>query len=179
MAGALAPASLHDVAGLCLLEGCVGETLAALDAAEALASATDPHVRAALARIADDERRHAELAFRFVAWALQQSPGPGLRRSLAGLLQQALAAERSASGHAAPHAAPHETSPHEADRSNTPSDGDGLAAARLEAHGLLSEGRRVALRRAGLEAVVVPCIERLLAAAEGRTRATPRATPAG
>jgi hypothetical protein len=34
----------------------------------------DPAVRKALTRIADDEARHAELAFRFVAWALRRDP---------------------------------------------------------------------------------------------------------
>src|SRR5436190_13763000 len=51
-------------------EGCIGETVAALEAREALARASDPAVRAVLARIARDEARHAELAWRTVAWAL-------------------------------------------------------------------------------------------------------------
>jgi hypothetical protein len=52
------------------VEGCVGETLAALIAAERAAEATDPRVSAALASIAEDEARHAELAWRTIAWAL-------------------------------------------------------------------------------------------------------------
>ena len=52
------------------VEGCIGETLAALVAAERAAEATEPRVSAALASIAEDEARHAELAWRTIAWAL-------------------------------------------------------------------------------------------------------------
>lgn len=54
MNNVLARATLDDVAQLCLLEGCVGETLAALQAAEALAGATDADVRRALDSIAEE-----------------------------------------------------------------------------------------------------------------------------
>jgi hypothetical protein len=53
------------------VEGCIGETLAAVQASEQLAAASDPAVRAVLRVIADDEARHAELAWRIVAWALR------------------------------------------------------------------------------------------------------------
>lgn len=53
-----------------LLEGCIGETLAAAEAQAACEHARDPVVRAILERIAADETRHAALAFRFVTWAL-------------------------------------------------------------------------------------------------------------
>ncbi|HWB78413.1 MAG TPA: ferritin-like domain-containing protein, partial [Nannocystaceae bacterium] len=62
-------------------EGCVGETLAALEAEAAVARATDPVVRAALTRIAGDEARHAALAWRVVAWALG-SGAPSVRRAV-------------------------------------------------------------------------------------------------
>jgi hypothetical protein len=52
------------------VEGCIGETIAALEAREALAAVRDPAVRAVLEAIARDEARHAELAWRTVAWAL-------------------------------------------------------------------------------------------------------------
>ena len=61
---------LAAVAVSAAIEGCVGETVAAVVAAEQLARATDPAVRAALAAIAADEARHAELAWRTVAWAI-------------------------------------------------------------------------------------------------------------
>ena len=49
--------------------GCVGETRAALEL-RARAALGDEVEREALLRMADDEERHAELAFRTVAWAL-------------------------------------------------------------------------------------------------------------
>ena len=49
---------------LVIAEGCFGETSAALQALEAAASARAPVIRAAYARIAVDEERHADLAFR-------------------------------------------------------------------------------------------------------------------
>jgi hypothetical protein len=66
--------SVADLAAAAAAEGCVGETVAALLAAEQLAYAIDPAVRAALERIADDEARHAELAWRTVAWAVRADP---------------------------------------------------------------------------------------------------------
>lgn len=68
------------------IEGCVGETIAALEAAEALAGAEHPLVRAALAEVAHDEARHAELAWSFLAWASERSAGsllPALRAACA------------------------------------------------------------------------------------------------
>ncbi len=51
-------------------EGCVGETVAAVEAGEAAARANDPVIRKALETIAADESTHAELAWRTVKWAL-------------------------------------------------------------------------------------------------------------
>ena len=73
IAGSLDVSSLEDIVDLVIAEGCFGETSAALDALDAADSAADPVIRAAYAQIADDEQRHAELAFRFVRWALEQS----------------------------------------------------------------------------------------------------------
>jgi len=53
------------------VEGCVAETIAALRAERALRDCTDEPTRALLSRIADDESRHAALAWRTVAWALR------------------------------------------------------------------------------------------------------------
>lgn len=157
MSGALGRSSLDDVARLCLLEGCVGETLAALEAAEALAGASDPDVRLALERIAHDERRHAELAFRFVAWALEQgsttASAAASRRALAAVLDATVAASRAG-----------------ADKVSDDVSSDEAALAR---HGVLSERRRGTLRRAALEEVVVPCVRQLLSQPEGRRPEAP------
>jgi len=73
---ALAPrgGGLAAVARDTFLEGCVGETLGALQAANARDAAQDPDERALLTRIADDEARHAELAWKTVAWAVSKDP---------------------------------------------------------------------------------------------------------
>jgi hypothetical protein len=72
VAHSLSDTSLADVVDLVIAEGCIGETGAALEALEAADAATDPVIRDAYARIAEDEQRHAALAFRFVQWALRR-----------------------------------------------------------------------------------------------------------
>jgi hypothetical protein len=74
--------SLKSVMRLVLNEGCIGETVAALEALNGADSATDPVVRRVLQRIAHDEQTHAELAFKFMQWALLQC-SPELREELA------------------------------------------------------------------------------------------------
>lgn len=69
----LESASLTDIVDLVIAEGCVGETNAALEALAAAETATDPVVANVYAQIAQDEQRHAALAFRFLRWALEQA----------------------------------------------------------------------------------------------------------
>ena len=54
------------------VEGCVHETWAALSAAHQARRAVDPALRAVFAGIADDEARHAELAWTIDAWIVDQ-----------------------------------------------------------------------------------------------------------
>ena len=82
--------SLTAIAKLVLREGCLGETVASLEAVAAAEVATDPAVVQALARIARDELCHAELAFKFLRWALTQS-SPEARHELACEAAQQLA----------------------------------------------------------------------------------------
>lgn len=127
--------SLEDIAALTLHEGCIGETLAALEASEALALATDPAVRAALEQIQRDERRHAELGWRFVCWAIQTggaSVQVRIQRELSILLRRA----------AAPPSA-------DASFDTTP-------------HGILPASHRAELRAAALRDVIAPCARALL-----------------
>lgn len=55
-------------------EGCIDETLAAHEALCLARVAEDAQVVAVLERIAADEARHAALAWRFVAWAIERHP---------------------------------------------------------------------------------------------------------
>ncbi len=92
LGGSLAVSSdLAAIAASAVKEGCVGETLAAVQATEQLAVATDPAVRAALGDIVRDEAKHAELAWRFVAWAVQTG-GDDVRRAVTRAFTEALAA---------------------------------------------------------------------------------------
>lgn len=86
VSGRLLPTSLVEIVELVIAEGCFGETSAALEALEAAETARDPVIAAAYQRIAADEQRHAELAFRFVRWALDQAPG-----DVAGCIARAVA----------------------------------------------------------------------------------------
>jgi hypothetical protein len=81
---------------LVLREGCIGETVAALEAVEGAATATDPVIKGVLRRMARDEHAHAELGYRFLAWALAQSSAEGRREVAQDAAQQLIAFEREA-----------------------------------------------------------------------------------
>lgn len=137
--GGQAPVEVTTVALAVLEEGGLGETTAALLAARAAELATDPAARAALLEIAGDEARHAELAWRFVAWAvsvagarLQEAIGQALRRA-----RPALVADHAPNGD----------------------------ASRLAQHGWLSGAERNAVARQALRQVVGPCGQALLSTA--------------
>jgi hypothetical protein len=85
VSGSLEVTSLADIVDLVIAEGCFGETSAALEALEAAETASDPVIAAAYSQIARDEQRHAELAFRFVAWALSRAQGAVSERIAAAL----------------------------------------------------------------------------------------------
>ncbi len=57
-----------EVTRALVLEACVGETIGAIEAFESRDAARDPALGALLDRIATDELRHAELAYRCLAW---------------------------------------------------------------------------------------------------------------
>ncbi len=136
--GSLCTVELEACAVNAFLEGCIGETVAALEAREAAELCRDPAVRRVLSRVADEEARHALLAFEFVKWALAESRslGPTLERALEREITASAALERTA------------TPPREDD-------------ATLSAHGILPESRRRSLRARVLEDVVAPCLTEL------------------
>ncbi len=143
-------ADLAAVAAEAALEGCVGETVAAVQAYESLLRATDPAVREVLAVTVEDETRHAELAWRFLAWALDTG-GPDVRERV----MRAFAGFRPAPP--------------------TPDDLGGVELALFEAHGRMvaSEARAIADR--ALADVVRPCLSaRSPGAEEGTSPSVPR-----
>jgi hypothetical protein len=138
--GALDALSLRDALIGTIREGCVGETIAALEAAEAREHATDPAVRAMLDRIARDELRHAELAWRFVRWALDQG-GDELRVVAA------------------------QTFAEEWRRPSTPGrDQPTREDLALLAGGIVPDGLRGAIRAEAMARVVIPCAGQVLGA---------------
>ncbi len=123
---------LAHVAMTTLLEGCIGETVAALGAREGATCATDPHVRQVLSEIAADEERHAELAWRFLDWALAQRPS--LAPALLATARAQLAGNRS--------------------RIN----GATSAETGLLEHGILPLAQHRELEVQALERVILPCL---------------------
>ncbi|MBL8740563.1 MAG: ferritin-like domain-containing protein [Myxococcales bacterium] len=134
--------SLEDAVRSAVREGCVGETMAALLASRAAEAATDPHARATLAVIAEDETRHAALAWRFVAWAIEQG-GDTARTAVLDALALARAdVQHGLAAEAIPN--------HELDAEVSP-------------HGRLPARARAAIAREALDRVVLPCIQALFA----------------
>jgi hypothetical protein len=132
-----------------IVEACIGETVAAVEAAEALAAAQDPTVRAVLSKIAEDERRHAELAWQYVRWATSRDEG------LRALAARVFAAE--VAGVAAGSAPSARASEEDADD----------ARGALLAFGVVSDRLRNEIRARVLLDVVSPCAKALLAPAQG------------
>lgn len=75
------PADFGRFAADTFIEGCVGETIAALAVRRAAGRCGNPDLSAALERIAADEAEHAALAWRSVRWALDGDP-MGVRAAL-------------------------------------------------------------------------------------------------
>ncbi|MFT3770983.1 MAG: ferritin-like domain-containing protein [Minicystis sp.] len=130
---------LASIAARAVKEGCIGETIAAIFAAERRDAAEDPAVRAALSHIAADEARHAELAWRTVAWAIR-----------AGGARVRDAVEEAFAG---------------LDRGAAPPPG-AAPDARLAAHGLLGDEALGGAARRAVAEVVRPAARLLLSARE-------------
>jgi hypothetical protein len=141
--------TLENVLENVLLEGCIGETVAAAEAQELAGRADDPVVRGVFATIARDEARHAALAYRFVAWALERDRALTERVVRRGL-------ERELGRNAEHNDAP----------SSVRSDEE-----RCLTLGLATPAFRASLRRESLGRVVGPCLNALLGAPSSNARA--------
>jgi hypothetical protein len=132
---------LADIAARAVVEGCVGETVAAIVAAEQLATATDESVRAVLRAVADEEAQHAELAWSAVGWAIAEG-GDEVRVAVGRAFEAAAKQLLSEPPNVA--------------------STDSAVAAELEAHGRLTAARIMAVRRSAIADVIRPCAARLL-----------------
>jgi hypothetical protein len=139
-----APLRVHDALGTVTLlgvvrtairEACIGETLAAIEAAEAAEQASVADLRITLGTISDDETRHASLGWRFLRWALDRSSAGEREIILVDL--RAAVAERAAVG----------------------SSGDWRG---VPAHGMLSAAARGLARRDALDQVIGPMVAALM-----------------
>ncbi|XXY45198.1 ferritin-like domain-containing protein [Sorangium sp. So ce269] len=151
--GALDAPTLASAAASAVREGCVGETLAAVQAGEQRSRARDPEVRRALDRIAADEAAHAELAWAFVRWAVARGGEP-VRAAVARAFDEALAEVRVGCG------------VHVAKRA-------GVDAAAWRDHGRLTEAERARCHLDAVREVIAPCAQALLSAPSAPLHAAP------
>lgn len=140
VADALGSIDLERILANVVLEGCVGESVAAEEASRSLEFVRDAEVECVLTRIFDDERSHAELAFRFLEWALTRRPE--LARGVREVVRRAV--ETADAGAASD---------------------DALTAAERHAlkYGVFPGAWRSALRNTVLREFVMPCVEALCA----------------
>lgn len=136
----------EDTVLACVREGCIGETLAALELGAAALACDDPELAATLHAIAADEARHAALAWRFVAWALERDPG--LASAVAAVFDSLVIAAA------------------------TPERFDARERQLLRMHGCLPADERRRVQVDGLRELLRPCAAALL----GPLDASPRAT---
>ncbi|HRI63522.1 MAG TPA: ferritin-like domain-containing protein [Polyangium sp.] len=120
-----------------VMEGCIGETVAAMQAYESLLLSEDPAVREVLEVTVEDETRHAELAFRFVAWALDVG-GNDVRNAVI----------RALAGFRPP--------------STSPENLDDVSVDMYRAHGRIPAREARIMAERALQQIVVPCICALL-----------------
>jgi hypothetical protein len=134
MQGALPAVTVEATLSTLLREGCIGETLAAVEATEALAQATDPAVREVLARIARDETKHAELSWRAARWLIDAGD-EGLRAWASEEVDQAIVERQAARS----------------------SGGAVLLSPPLTEHGMLDASTVATLAEDALRDLVTPC----------------------
>lgn len=119
-------------------EGCIAETISALQIRAAAEEATDPAVRASLLRIADEEMAHSLLAWRTLGWLLEAGD-VAMRDAVARVFDDAAAHVGLGPVVEAPG-----------------------SAARMRAHGYLPLSERRLRAAEVLATVVAPCARSLL-----------------
>ena len=81
--------SLHASAVAAALDGCLNETIAALEAGAAADSTNHEALKLVLEEIARDEQNHAELAWEYVAWAIATG-GRSVRDAIKAAAEEAM-----------------------------------------------------------------------------------------
>lgn len=127
-------------------EGCIAETVSAVLLTGARDAALDPHVKNVLSRLVEEELAHAELAWKFLSWALTAAPH---------LAERVSAVFAEAESHIGLGELHH----------------DGPIDAMLRAHGCLPRDELRQLARQALTEVVRPAANGLLASGAARVQA--------
>lgn len=117
-------------------EACVGETVGVAEARAALSGCTDASLKAVFTKIIDDETRHAALAWRTLAWLLDQHP------ELVRVAEETFAEATSAL-----------------------LAGEVISMPDRPEWGLLGASRRASLRQEAVLTVVLPCSQAVLSQA--------------
>jgi hypothetical protein len=138
VAGALDAISWVESVCTAISEACIGETLAAAEAAEAREHCREPAIKAVLERIAEDEYRHAELGWKFLRWALGGA-SPADRERVARAAFELVEAELARPTDAVP----------------------GTRSPELLAYGVLTPALRADVRRSTLRELVGPLLRAL------------------
>lgn len=137
-AAPLGEVTAASVAVSSFVDGCVGEAVAAVLLRESAALADNPELRRIFECVAEDEERHAELAWSIAAWAVEVG-GAGAREAVR---EAALELENEGG---APVGA-----------------GEALSAGDLRAYGVLGAHESRAIRARVIREVVLPCAAALL-----------------
>lgn len=144
VSGALAqPMSLAAFAARTAAEGCIAETVAALQLHAAADAAREGSLSALLRRTAEEESEHVLLAWRAVRWAIEEGGAP-VRHAVSAVFARA-------SAHVG----------------FGPCADDAIDASLLRAHGILSRRERHDLAVAALRSVIAPAAEQLLTISYG------------
>jgi hypothetical protein len=126
---------LHAIVEGLIVEACVGETIAAIEAREAALWAEHPRVAAVLEQIADDEWRHARLGWAALGWLLRHADA-GLRAFALRTFTSVLAVVDCA-------------------------EPDGHDQIELRRYGVLDASLRANLRSAAIRELILPCVAAL------------------
>ncbi|MEM6993352.1 MAG: ferritin-like domain-containing protein [Myxococcota bacterium] len=149
--GALEQASdpVHIVTST-IQEGCIAETISAMQLQRALETAEHPALRAALARVLEQELRHVELAWSLVAWAYARGD-ERLRAAVANAFER-----------------PWQWIPAGPDVGPAPADAD-----MWRRHGRLTDDEQRAVTRRAIEDTIAPAAAGLLRGTARRPHPSP------
>jgi hypothetical protein len=151
IAGSLDELSLSQIVLNVVREGCIGETIAAVEALEAHEHAADPALAEMLLDISLDETRHAELAWRFVKWSMASADA-----ELVARIRDEFAHATLDGGMRSAELSADDTE--------------------LLTYGVIPDALRPAIRARAIENVVAPCARALLSAAS-ESKPKPSANP--